>query len=191
MSTIDSSQRSKYLSFLLRHRPEASGLTLDKEGWCSIPDLLAKTNFTLQELESIVSQDKKGRYSFRYWEMADAGIPHTREPIAIRANQGHSTESVKMSFKKAVPPVVLYHGTSKDAWEAIEKQGLKPMKRHHVHLSADIETAESVAGRRKVTTIVLKVDARAMLAAGYNFYLSDNGVWLIDSVPPNFISKFK
>ncbi len=32
---------SKFLSFVLRHKPEAIGIVLDSEGWVSIDELLA------------------------------------------------------------------------------------------------------------------------------------------------------
>jgi putative RNA 2'-phosphotransferase len=168
-------ERSKYLSYLLRHAPEKANLTLDKQGWCLIDQLLANTDFTEEELSSIVFNDTKGRYSF------DAFA------TSIRANQGHSTDTVKLTFKKAVPPVVLYHGTHDGAVENILKVGLQPMSRHHVHLSADLDTAQNVGGRRKRGVVVFTVDTKTMLANGYDFFLSDNGVWLVNTVPPPFL----
>lgn len=177
-------EKSKYLSYLLRHNPEAAQLTLDKEGWCNIPELLANTKLTIDELEEIVRTDSKGRYSFEYWEMNG-----TREPIRIRANQGHSTKQVRLSFERAVPPTVLYHGTSDEAVDSIMKQGLLPMSRHHVHLSADLETAKSVGGRRKRGVVIFKVDAKAMLADGIQFFRSENGVWLVSAVPAKYLTE--
>lgn len=34
---------------------------------------------------------------------------------------------------------------------------------------------------------MLTVDAGRMREAGHDFYRSDNGVWLVDEVPPEFI----
>lgn len=184
-----SNERSKYLSYLLRHKPEAANLKLDREGWCSIESLLENTDFTIEELEGIVAEDTKGRYSFQYWEMADAGIPTTREPVSIRANQGHSTESVRMTFKKGVPPVQLYHGADETRLGPIFGDGLRPMSRHHVHLSKDIETAQQVGGRRRKGYVVLVIDAKAMLADGHTFFISDNGVWLVEHVPAKYIKE--
>lgn len=167
-----SAERSKKLSFLLRHKPEAASLTLDKEGWCEVSQLVANTDFTVTELESIVAQDSKGRYAMRDGR--------------IRANQGHSTDEVKMTFTKKVPPTVLYHGTPNGKVPVIMKEGLKPMKRHHVHLSQDTETA-SVVGKRRGEFTVLTVDAKQMLADGYEFFLSENNVWLVDAVPPKYL----
>jgi putative RNA 2'-phosphotransferase len=170
-----SNERSKFLSYLLRHAPEKANLTLNKEGWCLIDQLLANTDFTEAELMAIVSEDKKGRYSF------DAFA------TSIRANQGHSTSEVRITFKSEVPPTVLYHGTHDGAADNILKVGLQPMSRHHVHLSADLDTARNVGGRRRRGIVVFEVDAKTMLANGYKFFLSDNGVWLVDSVPPPFL----
>ena len=169
------SERSKYLSYLLRHKPEAANLTLDKQGWCLIDQLLANTDFTEEELSSIVFNDTKSRYAF------DAFA------TSIRANQGHSTTEVKITFKKAVPPVILYHGTHAGAVDSILKVGLQPMRRHHVHLSADLDTAKAVGGRRKGGTVIFEVDAKTMLVNGYSFFLSENDVWLVDAVPVPFL----
>lgn len=172
---MTTAERSKYLSYLLRHKPEKANLTLDKEGWCLIDQLLANTDFTWDELEQIVAFDEKGRYSF------DAFA------TSIRANQGHSTGAVRLTFNKAIPPTVLYHGTQLQTWETIRKQGLLPMRRHHVHLSASYDTAATVGGRRKGDLVVLSIDAKKMVADGIQFYLSDNGVWLVDMVDPRYI----
>jgi len=170
-------ERSKYLSYILRHRPEKAKITLDSEGWIKVSELCAATDFTPKELEEIAKADEKGRYSIEGW------------PPRIRANQGHTTEQVKLTFKKAVPPTVLYHGTRKQHIASITKQGLLPMKRHHVHLSADKATALNVAKRgktREADVTVLLIDTTKMLADGIDFYISENGVWLTDHVDPKY-----
>lgn len=168
--------KSKFLSFVLRHKPDAANLTLDKDGWTDVDHLSKNTNITLLELQQIVAEDEKGRYSF------------SEDGSKIRANQGHSTSSVKMTFKKAVPPIALYHGTiDGPAKASILKKGLIPMKRHHVHLTDDLDTAKTVGGRRKGHLLILEIDTAAMLKDGYEFFLSDNGVWLIDAVPPKYL----
>lgn len=193
MTTKKQAERSKFLSYLLRHKPEAASLTLDREGWCSIEQLLSNTDFTLPELEEIVSQDAKGRYALKYWEMAQCGseLEVLREPIHIRANQGHSTSDVKMTFKAAAPPVILYHGTSSDVSNNILKKGLLPMNRHYVHLSADLGTAKSVAGRRKGGVIIFTVDTKQMLADGHKFFISENDVWLCHAVPATYLKELQ
>jgi putative RNA 2'-phosphotransferase len=173
-------EKSKFISYVLRHKPDAVGLTLNREGWIDIDLLLSKATksaITRAELEQIVAEDEKGRY--------------TIDGNMIRANQGHSTSQVKLTFKKAVPPVVLFHGAATAMLTEIMKKGLKPMARHHVHLSHDRATAEIVGGRRRKGYTVLTIDAKRMLADGLNFYISDNGVWLVDAVPSVYLSESK
>lgn len=185
-----STKRSVYLSYLLRHKPEVANLQLDGEGWCDLKQLLANTDFTIAELEDIVAKDAKQRYSFTYWTMGgDGELPLTREPTHIRANQGHSTTDVKLTFKSAVPPVILYHGSDARVMPTILKEGLKAMNRHHVHLSADLEVAKSVGGRRKRGFVVYEIDVKAMLADGIKFFISDNGVWLVDAVSAKYLTR--
>ena len=163
------------MSYLLRHKPETANLTLDKEGWCSVAQLMANTGILHGELLDIVKTDSKGRYSL------------SADLTMIRANQGHSTKVVDLTFKSAVPPTVLYHGTTEAAYEKIKKQGLLPMKRHHVHLSSDRETATHVGARRN-GTVLLIVDAKQMLADGIKFFISENGVWLVPAVSTKYLS---
>lgn len=170
-------ERSKHLSYLLRHRPEAANLTLDKEGWCSVEQLFQNTDFKAEELYEIVMNDAKKRYSL------------SEDKHFIRANQGHSTSEVKMTFKTAIPPVTLYHGADGRYIDEIFKKGLLPMRRHHVHLSADIHTAEAVGGRRRTGHVVLEIDAKKMLEDGFKFYISDNGVWLVNAAPPKYLKE--
>lgn len=179
MDTDTLTQKSKYLAYVLRHRPDVAGLILDKEGWTPVDDVVAATGVSKADLEQIVGLDEKGRYSF------------SSDGLKVRANQGHSAQGVKMTFKRAVPPTVLYHGTTSKAELGIMKKGLLPMNRHHVHLSEDIEVARSVAGRRKSDIAILQIDTKQMLADKFQFYLSDNGVWLVDSVPTKYITVMK
>ena len=146
---------------------------MDSNGWVNIEELLSKADngLTREILEGIVAEDTKQRYA-----VADG---------RIRANQGHSVE-VDLKLKKAIPPVTLYHGTYAAVVDAIKKQGLKKMKRHHVHLSADYETAVKV-GARRGKPVVLEIDTRDMVKQGVAFFISENGVWLTDFVEPKFI----
>jgi putative RNA 2'-phosphotransferase len=93
-----------------------------------------------------------------------------------------------LQLEPVSPPDVLYHGTGHKAVDAILQTGLNKMSRHHVHLSADIATAKTV-GARYGKPVVFIVDAAAMHEAGYTFYCSDNGVWLVDHVPPEYLQK--
>ena len=169
---------SKYLSKHLRHQPERLGLTLLAGGWVAVDDLLAATDrqgFPIQrtELDEVVARNDKQRFAF--------------DPTGtlIRANQGHSV-SLDLQLEPVEPPPVLYHGTAAHSVEAISRDGLQRMARHHVHLSSTIATARAV-GARHGRPVVFEIDAAAMHQGGWVFYQSANGVWLVDRVPPEFL----
>ncbi|WP_420034573.1 RNA 2'-phosphotransferase [Streptomyces sp. cg28] len=167
---------SKYLSKHLRHQPERLGLAPDEAGWVEIDDLLAATaahrfRITRAELDHVVATNDKRRFT----------IDGTR----IRANQGHTID-VDLGLAPAEPPAYLYHGTVARFLDAIRAEGLRPMDRHDVHLSADRETATRV-GARRGRPVVLPVDAGAMHRDGHVFRLSANGVWLTAAVPPRYL----
>jgi putative RNA 2'-phosphotransferase len=166
---------SKFLARHLRHQPGRIGLTLDDAGWAEVGALLdaaARAGFpiTREELDAAVHAPGKRRYVLD----ATGG--------RIRAAQGHSVE-VELGYAPTVPPAVLYHGTHPGALDAILAEGLRPMGRRHVHLSADVETAQQV-GARRGRPVILVVDAAALHREGHPFLLADNGVWLTDAVPP-------
>lgn len=169
---------SKYLSKHLRHIPERLGLTLALGGWVSVDKLLAagaahQFSLTRAELEEVVATSDKQRFSF------------DETKTYIRANQGHSVE-IDLQLEAQIPPNVLYHGTGERSVSAILESGLLKMSRHHVHLSLDVETACKV-GMRHGRPAIFTVDA-AMHQAGFTFYCSDNGVWLVDRVPPQYLT---
>lgn len=169
---------SKYLSKHLRHQPERLGLRLEAGGWVKVTDLLEacrRNNFpiTRGELIEVVAQNDKRRFSFDEGE------------TKIRANQGHSIE-VDLQLKPSAPPDVLYHGTNEKIVSAILKHGLLKMARHHVHLSTDEKTAR-VVGARRGKPVVFAVDAGTMREERYEFFVSANGVWLVETVPPQFL----
>jgi len=167
---------SKYLSKHLRHQPERIGITLDAQGWVAIDELLhamARRGLPLTraELDHVVATNDKRRFAI--------------EGGRIRASQGH-TVPVDLGLPPSEPPAYLYHGTVNRVLDAIRNEGLRPMNRTHVHLSADRETATRV-GARRGRPVVLSVDAAAMHRAGHTFHVSANGVWLTDAVPPEFL----
>lgn len=171
-------KRSKYLARHLRHQPEALGLTLDPGGWVAVDALLAAMRrhgieLSRAQLDEIVARNNKQRFSF------------DETGTRIRANQGHSIP-VDLQLAPATPPDALYHGTSKATIGPILREGLQKMRRQHVHLSRDKATAIKV-GSRHGAPIVLLVDAAAMARDGYQFFLTDNGVWLTDHVPPRYL----
>ena len=171
-------QTSKFIALVLRHKPEAAGITLDGHGWAQVDELIAGVSrrmpLTREMLEEIVRTDNKQRYSF--------SPDHQR----IRANQGHSIP-VDVELKQAVPPDTLYHGTGEKYVESILREGLLPKSRLYVHLSRDAATAEQV-GRRHGKPVLFQVDAAAMVRDGYAFYLSENQVWLTREVPVRYLT---
>ena len=177
---MSSQSTSKLLSYWLRHQPEAGGLTLDANGWTSTPSLLVALQrhgvpHTLDDLQALVESSDKKRFEL------------SSDESHIRARQGHSV-AVEGDWSSATPPDVLFHGTPTRFLPAILAEGLKPMKRHHVHLSPDIATA-AVVGARRGDTAILEIDCAAMVAAGHAFFVTGNGVWLTDAVPPAFLSE--
>ena len=174
-------ETSKFISLILRHKPETIGISLDEHGWADVRELIeginASGNYHLdvELLEEIVRTDKKQRYSFN------------EDHTMIRANQGHSIP-VDVELEEKTPPAVLYHGTGEKYTESIDSQGLIPKSRLYVHLSSDIETAKKV-GSRHGRPVIYRVDCASMTADGYKFYLSVNNVWLTKEVPVKYLSK--
>lgn len=169
---------SKFLSLVLRHQPEAIGLSLDENGWAEVEDLLRLANqqgkqLTRRLLEQVVAENDKQRFAF-----SDDGR-------RVRANQGHSI-NVDLDLPSAEPPELLYHGTASRFLECIRAQGLHSASRQHVHLSLDVSTATAV-GARHGKPVILTIQAGQMATANYRFYLSANNVWLTDHVPVTFI----
>ncbi|UYC11723.1 RNA 2'-phosphotransferase [Xanthomonas sp. CFBP 8445] len=172
---------SKFLSFVLRHEPQAAGITLDSEGWAEVDALIVgavQSGRTLDAdlIRAVVDSSDKKRFA-----LSDDGR-------RIRAVQGHSTESVAIQYEAKVPPEFLYHGTATRFLDAILAEGLRAGQRHHVHLSQDIATATMV-GQRHGTPVVLKVEALRMHQQGVAFFQADNGVWLTQTVPSSFFSE--
>ena len=169
---------SRFISLILRHKPEEAGITLDKHGWANVNELIEgvskKYPITMDILEEIVRTDDKQRYSFN------------EDKTLIRANQGHSIK-VDVELEEVEPPEFLYHGTAPKYRESIEEIGLIPKSRLYVHLSTDIVTAYTVGERHGEMPIVYRVRSGAMYRTGYKFYKSINGVWLTDKVPAEYL----
>lgn len=169
----------RYVSLILRHKPEVIGITLDEHGWANVDELIAgvaKNNtFNMEILEEIVRTDNKQRFSFN------------EDKTRIRANQGHSIP-VDVELQEQVPPDMLWHGTGEKYVESIEQEGLIPKSRLYVHLSKDEETATNV-GSRHGKPVLFKVNTKQMHEDGYIFYLSVNGVWLTKEVPTKYLEK--
>jgi putative RNA 2'-phosphotransferase len=166
---------SKFLSLVLRHQPSVIGLTLDNGGWADVSSLISKIDgLTMDRLEVIVKEDDKQRYSFNH------------DKTKLRANQGHSV-AVDLQLNPMTPPEILYHGTAEKNEINILGDGLRKMQRQHVHLSQDFETAKKVAARREGKSVIFRVHASQMFSQGYEFFCSENGVWLTDYVPAMFL----
>ena len=169
---------SKFLSLVLRHKPDTIGISLDEHGWANVSELIesiSKTRpFDMEMLEKIVQTDNKQRYSFN------------EDKTFIRANQGHSIP-VDVELEQKTPLDVLWHGTGEKYVEAIDWIGLIPKSRLYVHLSRDYETAK-IVGSRHGKPVVYQVNAKQMAEDGYQFYLSVNGVWLIKEVSVQYMN---
>ena len=179
---MDLNKVSKYMSYILRHKPEDAGITLDEHGWASSGELVKAIKkkfpgFGNTHLMFIVESDEKQRYSF------GDGIKK------IRANQGHSIP-VDLELKAVTPPKYLYHGTARKYEESIERSGLRPKSRQYVHLSADLDTARTVGLRHakdESELVIYRIPALKMHEDGGEFFLSENGVWLTKEVPVRYL----
>ena len=171
----------KFISLILRHRPQVIGITLDEHGWADVKELIDGVNHTgehfldMDILEEIVRTDEKQRYSFN------------EDHTLIRANQGHSIP-VDVELEEKSPPDILWHGTGEKYVSSIDTQGLIPKSRLYVHLSSDVETARKV-GSRHGRPVIYQVDCRKMAEDGYPFFLSANHVWLTKEVPARYLEK--
>jgi putative RNA 2'-phosphotransferase len=171
---------SKFLSLVLRHRPEVIGINLDAHGWVDVNELIDKSNANGREmnfelLQAIVKNNNKKRFAFN------------EDLTKIRASQGHSVE-IELGYLPCNPPNILYHGTATRFIDSILKNGLIKGNRHHVHLSKDKETASNV-GRRHGKLVILEVDAKSMHEKGCHFYVSENSVWLTENVPSEYLKE--
>lgn len=174
---------SKFLSLILRHKPETVNLSLDSEGYVDINQLISNINnnseyhITRSTLDNIVTTDSKQRYSYN------------KTKTKIRANQGHSIP-VDLNLTPQIPPEILYHGTNKRFLDSILSDGLKPMSRQYVHLSSDSTTAAMVGKRHGGSPIIFMIETKPLIDFGCQFYLSENKVWLTDYIPAQYLSLF-
>lgn len=173
---MDLTKTSRFISLILRHKPETIGITLDEHGWANVNELLNGVNIDMSLLEEIVTTDDKQRYSFN------------NDKTLIRANQGHSIP-VDVELDETQPPEFLWHGTAEKYIDSICRAGLIPKSRLYVHLSSDVPTATTV-GERHGEAVLLRIDARKMYQDGFKFYLSKNGVWLTKHVPTSYLKRF-
>lgn len=171
-------RQSKFLSLILRHRPEVIDLALDSQGWADVDELLRLLEdygkgMSREKLIEIVETNDKQRFGFN------------GDRTRIRANQGHSI-NINLGLTPQIPPPHLFHGTASRFLDSIHRQGLLPRNRQHVHLSQDQVTAEKV-GKRHGKPVILGVNSGEMVDRGLTFFRSDNGVWLTENVPVQYI----
>lgn len=176
----DSVRISKTLSYWLRHKPEDAGLSLSADGWADVDAVLAALDAQrlpgdIETLLDVVETNDKKRFEL------------TPDLARIRARQGHSID-IDLALEPAEPPAALYHGTVERFLAVIMADGLQKMRRHHVHLSPDVETATRV-GARRGKAVVLVVDAEAMARDGHIFFVSGNGVWLTEHAPARYLKR--
>lgn len=179
MDTKLLNEASKFLSYVLRHEPKSIGLQLDSEGWADINALIVGAanegrSLDWEIIQKVVASSDKKRFSI------------SNDGQKIRAVQGHSASTVAIQHTVKEPPEFLYHGTANRFLESIKAQGLIPGSRHYVHLSQDEQTAIEV-GKRYGKPVVLKIEALQMHQQGFKFYQAENGVWLANQIPVNFI----
>ena len=170
----------RFMSYVLRHHPEAAGLTLDGEGWADVDKLMegmtkAGHPIDRETLERIVRENNKKRYTL------------SEDGRRIRANQGHSVD-VHIEMEKRTPPERLYHGTADRFLDSIKEQGIRRMARQYVHLSPNVPTAVNV-GSRHGKPVVLAIDTAQMTADGFDFFISANGVWQSEDIPWRYVSE--
>lgn len=178
MDSKEKEKVSKFLSLVLRHKPEVIKMQLDINGWADVNDLIVKSqqagvDLNFETLVDIVDTSEKARFAFN------------ESRNRIRANQGHSL-TVDLEFSPVEPPEILYHGTATRFVSSIMETGLRKGERHHVHLSKDLATALSV-GKRHGKPHIWKVFSGLMYKAGFQFYISKNGVWLTENVPVTYL----
>src|SRR5476649_533131 len=174
------SEISKFLSYVLRHKPESIALALDSEGWADISALIIGATkdgkqLDYQLIQAIVNNNEKKRFTI------------SEDGLCIRAVQGHSSQQVDISYKEKIPPAFLYHGTAIRFIESIQKLGLVAGTRQYVHLSSDKATALTV-GQRHGKPCILKISSLPMYEQGYKFYQAENRVWLTHTIPTLFIN---
>ena len=168
---------SRFLSFLLRHRPADYPLQFDRQGFVSWDDLVAMVQdrfpeITVEEIRDIIEGSDKKRFELNEGK--------------ARATYGHSFP-VELGLESVEPPSPLYHGTARDLAETILQEGLKPRGRQYVHLSASVEEALAVGKRRDPSPTILLVDCRAAYASGILFY-SSGPLFLAKEIPAKFLS---
>lgn len=170
----------KFMSLVLRHKPEDADIEIDVEGWTDTKTLLKNLKINSEELDWILDNNNKDRFAYN------------ESKTKVRANQGHSLPYVQIEFEEVTlekSPEYVYHGTSTDVFSILLKEGISKMKRTHVHLSKDEETAINVGKRKSSNIVIVKIKAKEMVSEGNKLYISKNGVYLADFVPAKYLDS--
>ena len=176
-------EKSKFVSYVLRHKPEEIGLVLDSAGWTEVDELVRKANehgrpLRMEDIQPLVHEADKKRFA-----LSDDGK-------RIRAIHGHSVAHVDMGYTPQTPPDILYHGTATRFLTSINEKGISSVERQYVHVAADKEKAVSV-GKRHGKAVLLEIDAKRLHAEGHPFYLSENGIWLTENIPVGYFRQIE
>ncbi len=171
-------EKSKFVSYVLRHKPESIGLELDPAGWAEVDALLRQAaahghKLSRDDIPALVNAPDKKRFAL------------SEDGLRIRALHGHSVAGVNLGYVPQTPPDILFHGTATRFLDGIRERGILPAQRQYVHLAPSREKALEV-GKRHGKAVLLEVDARRMHADGFVFYLPENGVWLTLRVPVGY-----
>jgi putative RNA 2'-phosphotransferase len=180
MNEAQRTNLSKFMALLLRHRAGDYGLMPDPEGFVPLDQLLAALNrqsgwewIGAQHIEEVIATQAKRRY-----EIVDGDI---------RAIYGHTLDAA-ISYPSVAPPALLLHGTARRFVDAIQREGLRPMKRQYVHLTDDLALAQLTGRRRDSQPAIARIDAMRAHAEGIEFFQADNGVFLAKAVLAEYVS---
>ena len=167
---------SRFLSYLLRHRPKEYPLAFDSRGFASWSDVVEVVqqrfpDVAEEEIRAVIEGSDKKRFELKEGR--------------IRATYGHSFP-VDLGLEPVEPPAELYHGTARDLAHSILRHGLRPRDRQYVHLTASVQEAQAVGKRRDPSPAIVVVDSGAAHAEGVRFYRS-GPLFLVENVPPKFL----
>lgn len=166
---------SKFLSLVLRHRPDDYGLAMDEQGFVdfdSLIDVLVAEDIVAETAEDDVMELVEGSERRRF----------EVDGKRIRALYGHSSR-IRLDYPPDEPPGVLWHGTTAEHAQRVRSQGLEPEGRAFVHLSSTEDDARSVGGRHTDFPVLVSVDTRAAREKGLSFHQATELIWLCPSLP--------
>lgn len=111
---------------------------------------------------------------------------------AIRARYGHAKRlGVKIDYQEDEERKILYHGTSAVNLKSILEEGIKPMKRHMVHLAASIQDAIETALRKDRNIVIFEINAEKLRKEGFKIYKASDRIYVTSYVPPSAIRRYE